>query len=185
MPRRSTLLQLPQDLRRALNEKLVANGFANYDVLEEWLNAECDSRGLEINVSRSSIHRHGQKFEQKLEKMRLATEQAKAIADGSGDDEGSMNEALIRLVQTKMFDALLDLEDDKQLSKFGLAISRLTRASVASKKWMTEVRTELEAQKQDAAQAVEKLSAERGLPNDVADMIRAKILGISVDAAGG
>lgn len=101
MAQRSSLLELPDDLRKQLNARLVAKGFSNYDGFAQWLNNELETRGLELRVSRSAIHRHGQKFEDKLETLRVATEQAKAISEGAEDDEGTMNDALIRLIQTK------------------------------------------------------------------------------------
>jgi len=181
MPPRSFVLDLPEDLRKDLNGLLVSKGFADYSGLEAWLNQELQVRGLEIRVSRSAIHRHGQQFEEKLETMRMATEQAKAIAEGASDDEGAMNEALIRLVQTKMFEALMDVGSKDDLSKIGVAIARLSRASVTQKKWAEEVKTKLEAKKQAAAAKVDAISKTRGLTADVAAQIRAEILGINVD----
>lgn len=181
MPPRSFVHNLPDDLRQALNARLVADGFADYSGFAEWINGELESRGLEMSVSRSALHRHGQQFEEKLEAMRMATEQAQAIAAGASDDEGAMNEALIRLVQTKMFEALMEVESKGDLGKIGVAIAHLSRASVTQKKWADQVRSKLEAQKQAAAAKVEAITKTRGLTPDVAALIRAEILGIKID----
>lgn len=181
MPPRSFILALPDDLREALNARLVKEGFADYSGFAEWINQALAERGLELRVSRSAIHRHGQQFEEKLEVMRMATEQAKAIAEGASDNEGAMNEALIRLVQTKMFEALMEVEQKGDLGKIGIAIAHLSRASVTQKKWAEEARAKLEAQKQQAAAKVEAITKKRGLTADVAAQIRAEILGININ----
>lgn len=180
MAQRSSLLELPDDLRKQLNARLVAKGFSNYDGFAQWLNNELETRGLELRVSRSAIHRHGQKFEDKLETLRVATEQAKAISEGAEDDEGTMNDALIRLIQTKTFETLRDMEDGQPIHKIGLMVARLVRASVNQKKWSTEYREKLNAKKQEAATKVEALTKKSGLSKDVATQIRAEILGINV-----
>jgi len=180
MARRSSILSLPDDLRQALNARLVSSGFADYSALEEWLNGELEARGLELRVSRSAVHRHGQQFEEKLEALRVATEQAKAIAEGAEDDEGSMNDALIRLVQTKTFETLMALEEGQPVHKIGLMVARLVRASVNQKKWASEYREKLEARKAAAAEKVEAITKKSGLTKDVAAQIRAEILGIKV-----
>ncbi|HHO59351.1 MAG TPA: DUF3486 family protein [Thiotrichales bacterium] len=179
MPRRSSILQLPEDLRRELNARLVAQGFADYDGMEAWLADELAKRDLEISVSRSAIHRHGKEFEDKLEKLRMATDQARAISEGSEDDAGAMNEALLRMVQTELFDVLVDLQDTdrKSIHKIGLTVARLARASVNQKKWASEVRKNLKT----VADKVQSLSKKGGLTKKVADQIRAEILGVDLN----
>lgn len=181
MPPRSSVLKLPDDIRRRLNVELVARGFQDYSGLESWLSDELSEQGLELRVSRSALARHGKDFEDKLEAMRMATEQAKAIAEGANDDEGAMNDALIRLVQTKMFEVLIDVDSKADLGKIGIAIARLTRASVGQKKWADEVREKLESKKRAAAAKVDAITKKRGLTPDVAAAIRAEILGIKLD----
>lgn len=183
MPRRSFVMDLPEDLRQALNTRLVAEGFRNYEELAAWLNEECEGLGIELRVSKSAVHRHGQKFEEKLARLRLATDRAKAITEGAEDDAGAMNEALVRLVQHENFE-LLEMLDDLDLApperaqvlgKLNVGIARIVRASVASKKWMHEVR-ERARSAADAAAAVAKKG---GLSADAVDSIRREILGIA------
>lgn len=179
--KRSSIQQVPEDLRAELNKRLVASGFSGYDGFVEWINGELSSRDLELTISRSALHRHGQQFEDKLEAMRIATDQAKAIANASDDDEGAMNEALIRLVQTKLFESLTDIEDPKNLNKIGLAVSRLSRASVNQKKYRRDVLEQLELQKKETAELVESISARGGMSDDDAAIINAKLLGVTLD----
>lgn len=189
MPRRSSLLQVPVALRERLNARLVQSGFSDYDGLLDWLHDELETAGLELRISRTALWRHGQKFEERLERLRLATERAKAITEGAEDDEGAMNEALVRLVQHENFEMLetmaeLDLdpaERAKVLGKLNVGISRIVRASVTSKKWMRDMRAEVAQKAAAAAEKVASLTGKGGLSPEVAAQIRAEILGIRVD----
>jgi hypothetical protein len=175
MPKRSSILQLPEDTQAELNKRLVKNGFADYQGLADWL-AE---KGFQI--SKSSIHRHGQQFEERLAAIKVATEQAKAITAAVGDEEGAMNEALIRLVQERAFEVLVNLQTDdpkqfaKVFPKMGMMVARLGRASVQQKKWRAEVKGKAKV----AANEVGKIVKSSGLSTDKAREIREKILGVA------
>jgi hypothetical protein len=141
MPARSKVLQLPEAIKAELDRRLVAGGFSDYEALSTWL-AE---QGFE--VGKSSIHRYGERFETQLGAVRLATEQARAIAEAAGDDEGHLNDALIRLVQQKIFELLVHLntEDvDASFADLGHVVAKLSRATIDQKKWQTEVRKKLD-----------------------------------------
>ena len=185
MPPRSKILSMPKDLQEELNSRLVSEGFRNYEDLSEWLNDELEARGMELRVSHMAVHRHGEKFESKLEALRLATDQAKALAEGAQDDEGAMGDALVRLVQEKLFTLLMDMGeiDPKKVNISGLlkGIAQITRASVTQKKWMAEVRVELERKKSALAEEVSSITAEAGLSEEDAGIIKAKILGLELD----
>jgi hypothetical protein len=96
MPQRSSILQLPEDIQAELNKRLVKNGFADYQGLADWL-AE---KGFQI--SKSSIHRHGQQFEERLSAIKIATEQARAITEAVGDEEG-LSRCLLRCRELKIY----------------------------------------------------------------------------------
>lgn len=172
MPQRSKIERLPEKVRQELERRLINNGFAGYVDLSEWLK----ERGFEI--SKSALHNWGQGYEARLRALKVATEQAKAIAEASEDDAGAMNEALIRLVQTKTFEILVELEDVKgaDLSKIGLMVARITRASVGQKKWAEEARRQGVRDAADAAESY--LSNEAGLSTEAVQEIKNRILGI-------
>jgi hypothetical protein len=168
MPQRSKIITLPEDILKELNEKLLAGKFCDYSALAEWL------QGKGFDISRSSLHRYGQEFEERLAAITLATEQARAVAEAAGDDENAMNEALIRLVQTKAFEALTAAENAENLPKMGVMIAKLSKASVDQKKWMREIR----AKTKTAADEVVKVAKKGGLSAEQAKIIKEKILGI-------
>lgn len=171
MPQRSKVLTLPDEVKAELDKRLIGCGFADYVGLAGWLK----DQGFEI--SRSAIHRYGQEFESRLGAIRIATEQARAIVQAAGDEEGSMNEALIRLVQQEAFNVLVGLNDEDKnalLPKIGIMVAKLSRAAVDQKKWAQEVARKVET----AAKDVEKIARSGGLSEEKAEQIRRKILGI-------
>lgn len=171
MAPRSKVQQLPDEVRQALEQKLIGNGFSDYVALSEWL-AE---QGFEI--SKSSLHRWGSTFEERVDALRLATQQAKAIVQASPDDEGDMSEALMRLMQERIFSALIDIEVDPSklnLGSLAKALAPIARASIAQKKYANEVRERARA----AVAAVDRIASSGGLTKDSAAELRAQILGI-------
>jgi hypothetical protein len=171
MPQRSKIITLPDEILGELNQKLVAGKFCDYGALAEWLQANG------FNISRSSLHRYGQDFEERLAAITLATNQARAVAEAAGDDENAMNEALIRLVQTKAFEALTAAKNAESLPKMGVMIAKLSKASVDQKKWMAETRKKAAA----ALKNIEEKTASSGkksLDPETLRIIREEIYGI-------
>lgn len=137
MPPRSKVEMLPAGVRAELDQRLQANGFANYVQLAEWLS----EKGFPIG--KSALHTYGQDFEARLGSLRKVTEQARAIVAENPDDDGAVNDALIRLVQEKLFSVLVDMEVDPatvKLNQLGKVIADLARASISQKRLATEIR---------------------------------------------
>jgi len=137
MPPRSKVLSLPEADRQWLDHALVSGHFQNYRALAE----ELQARGYEI--SSAAVWRYGAEFERQLGAVKLATEQAKAIAEAAGDDEGALNDAVIQLIQTKSFEVLTRLatEDiDESFVDLGTMLARLGKVSIDQKKWSHQVR---------------------------------------------
>ncbi len=163
---------LPSDVKAWLDQALVEGNFSGYESLAEALK----ERGFDI--SKSAVHRYGKTFEQAMAAAKNATEQAKAIAEACPDDAGMMNEALIRTVQTKIFEVLMELQVEPstvKLTSLSKMISELSRASTTVKKYMAEVKTRALA----AAEKVEAVVRKGGLTPDAVQTIRREILGIS------
>lgn len=179
-PRKVDLL--PEAVRDQLDARLIANGFAGYHLLSGWLAEE----GFEI--SHSALGQHGLALKRKLAAIRASTEAAKLITDAARDDEDRRSEAVMSLVQTELFDVLVNLQEAADadeagdsaermglLTKAAKAISELSRASVNQKKWAQDVRNRAEA----AAAAVDTIARKGGLSADTAAAIRREILGIA------
>lgn len=172
---RSKIELLPAEVRAELEKRLIASSFSGYDQLAEWLQAQ----GFEIH--RASVHRFGTKFEERVRALKAATDQARAIVEASPDDDGAMNEALVRLSQQKAFDLLIDLEIDPESIEFPKlmrAIADMNRSSVALKKFRDEV---TQRAREAADRVAEKIKAAqtRGMSAEVSAEIRREILGVA------
>ncbi len=179
MPPPSKVELLPDDLRREFESRLVRGAFSGYEALSDWL-AE---QGYEI--SKSVLHKHGQKLKRRLEAIKASTQAAQLLADTAPDEAGALSSAVLALVQTEMFELLVNLQeaDDaedpgarvKLLGNAAHAMADLARASLKQKEWAGQVRERTEA----AAAAVEKITRKGGLSAEAANEIRREILGIA------
>jgi Protein of unknown function (DUF3486) len=172
--RSKVVTQLPEDLRGQLDQLLVKGSFTDYRGLSGWL-AE---RGF--NVSHGSLQRYGSAFEKRIKTIAIATRQAHALAEASPDREGAMTDALVRLVQEKIFAVLVEAEDIEEghLTKIARAIADLGRATISQKRWAEEMRARLEKQKRDADQTLKEIKGGGGLSDDAYERTRALLLNI-------
>ncbi|ABE45680.1 DUF3486 family protein [Polaromonas sp. JS666] len=172
MTQRSKVVTLPEATRAELDRRLITEGFRGYDELELWL------RELGYEIGKSSIHRYGTKLEQRLDQLKRATDQAKALVAAAPDDAGDMSQAVLRLMQEKIFSALMEMEvdpDEQSLGGLAKALAPLVRANIAQQKFASEVKEKARS----AAEAVDKLARKGGLTDDTVDAIRRQILGIA------
>lgn len=138
MPPRNKVETLPKAVKEWLDAALVENAFAKYELLS----AELAAKGHAIG--KSSLHRYGSNFERRMAQLKVSMEQARAVVAASPDDEGAMNEALIRLTQDKIMGVLVELDVDPEevsLTSLTKSIADLGRMSISQKKWQIEVRT--------------------------------------------
>ena len=168
MPARSKVAALPAAVRARLDTRLVEGGFSGYAALADWLSGE----GFEI--SHAAVHRYGQALERKIEAMRLATEQAKAIVAGSPDAEGAMSEATLRMAQERLFTLLNESEGGnlKEVAAAARAVADMARAGISV---ATERRRAAEAERAAAAERADGAMRRAGLSGEVAAAIRAAV----------
>lgn len=169
MPPRNKVEALPAEVKAWLDKALVEGNFSGYEQLED----EIKARGH--TIGKSSLHRYGSAFEQKLASLKMASEQAKAVVTAAPDEEGAVNEALMRLVQEHLFNMLMADGGKMDLPKVARAVAELGKASVTQAKWRAEVRAKAEA----AAEAAARIGRKGGLSEDSVAEIRRKILGIT------
>lgn len=172
MPAKSKVTSLPPEMKAWLDAELVRRGFQDYVQLAADLKAKGE------DVSKSALHRYGSKFEERMAILRITTEQARAVVAASPDDEGAMNEALIRLTQDTLFGILVDLKVDPKkvdVTKLTRAVAELARGSVTQKKWQTEVRSRAAA----VADQIGKEAKRMGASDEVIQTWREKVLGVA------
>ena len=179
MAKRSTIDQLPEAVRHEFERKLVENGFADYQALAEWL----QQQGYEI--SRSAAHRYGQKVQRRFAAIKNSTEAARLIAEDAADEGDTRSEALMAMLQTELFEALVQIgempEDElnaldvRIMSEGARKISGLITAGTRLKEYQAKVKAKVEA----AAENVAKQAKKGGLSDAAAEAIRKQILGIA------
>lgn len=181
MPPRDKISQLPNEIRSEIDKMLIASGFGGYEDLEQTILSEHG-----VKVGKSTLHRYGQKLERRIAAIKASTEAAKAIAAAAPDDADQRSSAVISLVQSDLFEALLDLqeaEDEsvdtperiKLLSRAAQAIARIGHASVGQKKWEAEIRNQAN---KDAAERMAASAKRHGMSQDTIQAIRRDILGV-------
>ena len=181
MPRRDAVSTLPDEVRTWLDKSLIKGNFSAYEQLE----AALKERGFQI--SKSAIHRYGKKFERRLAAIKASTEAARMLTEGAADDQDARSEAVIALVQSELFETIVNLQEAadeeidpaervKLLSSAAKNIATLSRASVSLKEYQAKVR-EKDAAKLDQLEGEVK-SGKRRLDLDTLRQIREEIYGI-------
>lgn len=194
MGRKSSIDRMPLEIKGHI-QAMLATGSMTLDELvtnlKENFPAEFSAGEL---PSRSALHRYGAKLDRRLAAIRASTEAAKIIRAHAGDDQDARSEALTAMVQTELFDAILELQeavegDDENhptnpaervalLSKAAKNIATLTRSSVNLKEF--QAKAEERARKrafEDAAATAETTAKAQGLSKQGVAALREAIMG--------
>lgn len=191
MGRKSSIDRMTPEVKGYI-QAMLATGSMTLDELiadlQERFPAEASTGDL---PSRSALHRYGAKLDRRLAAIRASTEAAKIIQAHAGDDKDARSEALTAMVQTELFEAILELQeavegDEKSdpgervalLSKAAKNIATLTRSSVNLKEFQAkaEERARKRAFEEAAATAVTAAKAQ-GLSDIGVDKLREAIMG--------
>jgi hypothetical protein len=181
--------QLPKDLKKELDQRLADGDFRSSYILSDWLL----KNGFEI--SHQALNQYQRKFDRRLDAIRLATEQARIVCAQFKDDDIDMQTALLRLVQTRLFEVLSAINEQAakpgtnedvepaqpgaerlatvNLTALARTVSGLARAETENRKWAERAR-------EAVALAAKKLddSKGKGLTPNVANQIRAVLMEI-------
>ena len=136
-PHSGKIKRLPPELRAEFERRLIEGSFSDYRGLSRWLN------GRGYYISHASLHKHGQALERKLEVLKLATEQARAVVEAAGGADDTINEGLMRLVQGDLFRVLVEVKelDPEKVNLNALArnVALICRASVQMRRAAEEM----------------------------------------------
>ena len=163
-----------------LDTRFKDKGYCGYEEIAEILM----KRGY--SISKSSVHRYGQKLEQKLAAVQASTQAAIMISEAAPDDADQRSAAVMSLIQTELFNSLIALQESNDpdtsaadrielMAKCGKGIASIMQASIGQKKWMLDVRDRVEK----AVQAVDSIAKKGGLSAEAAAAIRKEILGLA------
>lgn len=184
MPPVSKIAQLPPDIRAWLHQTFVERAFGDIEGVTRDLNELMKQAGVAITIGKSAVGAESQKVKRAQEAIKATTEATRLIADASRDDGDSRSEAVMALVQSEVFELLLQIresEDEadpverlKALRGIGKTVAEMSRARVNQAKW----RAEVDARAQAAADKVARLAKKGGMDAATVQEIRASILGI-------
>ena len=173
--------KLPPDLKEELDRMLTEGTLHSCRQLAKWLG----DNGFQI--SHAAIHKYGQKFERRLDAVRMATEQARIVCEQFKDDDTKLQTALLRLVQTQLFEVLSVANETEpgsaesggatiapvNITALARSVSGLVRAETEHQRWAERTRAGVEAVGKKVEEAREK-----GLSKDAADQIKAVLMEI-------
>ncbi|UXZ04820.1 DUF3486 family protein [Moraxella nasicaprae] len=179
MAKRSSVERLPETVRHELERKLADNGFGNYTELAEWLK----SQGYEI--SRSAVHRYGAKIQKRFASIKASTEAARLIAEGASDESDTRSEALIAMLQTEVFDALIaigelsssELDEVAKLDLMGKVAKNVAPLMSASTR-LKQFQNKLKADMDKAFEKLEAQSKQGTLDEHTLKRIRTEVYGL-------
>lgn len=120
---------MPAELREAIDRKILAG--MEYQEIAEYINT------MGIPVSRSSVNRYGQRFLSKMEKLRLAREQAKIVLENAKDSPALEGvEAASHMAVQVIMEKLLEMDDIKDAKSVDVfkALALLERSAVQREK---------------------------------------------------
>lgn len=162
MARHAKTDHLPAAVKARLERLLIDRDHGGYEALSDWL------KGQGFDISKSAIHRTDVRLQRVMSNIKASAEAARMIVQASPDDADEHSAAVIRMVQSKLFDALVGLQDAddedpaakiKLLSGAARAIADASRASIGQKRWSDEVKAKLDAVEAVANKAGKTLDA--------------------------
>lgn len=170
----SSIVMLPPEVKAWLDQELVRRNFTGYLDLESLLK----QKGYEI--TKSSIHRYGQKFKRDQDQLKQSIEMAKAFAEVVGEDGVAMNKTLTALAQQELMSVIRDgrYDDNIKLPALIRSVSSLNRSDINTRKFQIEQAARRKAL-EEAADAVESAAHERGMSEKDANFWRQKVLGVA------
>ena len=168
--------RLPPALRAELDLRIAQHDFSGFRDLKQWLR----QRGYSLTTDK--VQYYAGKLEERLVAVRMASAQARAIVEASGDDDVDLNQALLRLVQQHLFTVLVELNrvdlNRANLPALARSVAGLARTSIEQRKYADEIRAGLAKKVAAITETVEKATT-RGLTEEAAGQIKRVLMEIT------
>ena len=168
----SKVAKLPDEIRAAVDRQIMAG--VEYQEIADFINT------MGTQVSRSSVNRYGQKFMAKMERLRLAREQAKIIVESAKDGPALETvEAANQMAVQVIMERLIEMDDLKEAKSTEVikALALLERSATNRERLKLET-------KRKADEAVKNIEAaatagRRNLDPDTLAFIKEQIYGLT------
>lgn len=182
MARKSSIDQLPPEIRDALHELLRDPAISQLEATQK-VNALLEAEQLDTRVSKSAVNRYSQRMDVIGEKMRQSRQIAEMWIGKLGNQpQGQVGKLLNEFTRTMAFETALQMSEDEEpphpklLKELSLAIKHLEEAATVNEKREREIRQQMA---EEAANAAESVARQQGLTADSVAQIKAQILGIA------
>jgi len=168
----SKVSKLPDEIRAAVDRQIMAG--VEYQEIADYINA------MGTQVSRSSVNRYGQKFMVKMERLRLAREQAKIVVESAKDGPALETvEAANQMAVQVIMERLIEMDDLKGAKSTDVlkALALLERSATNRERLKLEAKRKAE----EAVKSIENAAASgrRNLDADTLAFIKEQIYGIT------
>ena len=168
----SKVSKLPDEIRAAVDRQIMAG--VEYQDIADYINS------MGTQVSRSSVNRYGQKFMVKMERLRLAREQAKIVVESAKDGPALETvEAANQMAVQVIMERLIEMDDLKGAKSTDVlkALALLERSATNRERLKLEAKRKAE----EAVKSIENAAASgrRNLDADTLAFIKEQIYGIT------
>ncbi|MCF8719224.1 phage protein Gp27 family protein [Nitrospina gracilis] len=179
----SKVSKLPQEVRDTVHSLLLDG--KTYEQIIEHLD-ELVAQGVikkDQVPSDSSLSRYTPGFLAKLERSKIAKDQAREIVRNAEGEGLILEEAAVNLVLNEIMGILIPEDPDKALNPKALAsiaisLAKLQSSSSVRERAKISLKREVDKKIKAAAKEVGKLAKSKGLSKDTVDQINKQILGI-------
>src|SRR5690242_7635361 len=142
-PRSKIITMLPPHIRKQVERRMLAKRFSDYEGLAEWV------RQQGYDISDDSLWRYGKALKQEFTAVRFTQLQARMLAAQAPDHKGRLMQALLQVVQQKLFLVLAETDDTNraEIAQLVHAVAELSRVSVSFQQWSAESRRQKKARR--------------------------------------
>jgi uncharacterized protein DUF3486 len=142
-PRSKIITMLPPHIRNQVERRMLAKRFSDYEGLAEWV------RQQGYDISDDSLWRYGKALKQEFTAVRFTQLQARMLATQAPDHKGRLMQALLQVVQQKLFLVLAETDDTNraEIAQLVHAVAELSRVSVSFQQWSAESRRQKKARR--------------------------------------
>lgn len=168
----SKVAELPEEIRAAVDRKIL-NG-VTYREIVEYIN------GMGTPVSLASVGRYSQSFVSKMERLRLAREQAKIVVESAKDEPAlEMVEATSLMAVQVIMERLIEMDDlkDAKSTEVIKALALLERSATNRERLKLDARRKADEVVKNIETAA--TAGRRNLDADTLAFIKEQIYGLT------
>ena len=174
MPRASQIALLPENIRAEVEAEMIRRSFGDYAALAAWIKEQFGE-----DVSEDKLQRHGQRIKRMAADIQAKRQHAAALAAACADQSGDMESASIGMLQSILFDFLLDLPSGEitpaVIERMAKSVKALATSGIMVKQYAAKVDASTKA-------VAEKVGSIADIPDNTRKEIRKLILGIAENA---